>query len=164
MEGIGLCAKPIIDILVVVSNITKVDLSNAAMERLGYVVNGEHGLLLRRFFQKHNAFHVHAYEQGNKEIARYINFRDWLINHLEDRLAYQQLKKHLSQTFSDDIASYCMGKNDFVAIIDEKAVWDGIRAVKALMPVEWAYIKTCREKDISLRFLDDHSSPIINVF
>jgi len=79
-----LSAKPIIDMIPVVKDITAVDLCNQAMEALGYTVKGEFGFFLRRFFVKQNRFHVHVFEQGNPEIERHLRFRDWLQSHDED--------------------------------------------------------------------------------
>lgn len=144
----GLAAKPIIDMIPVVRDITKVDSDNAAMEDLGYKAMGECGILLRRYFQKgldcrtHN---VHVFEQNNPEIDRHLKFRDWMRTHSEDRKAYAELKKNLAIRFKDDIFSYCLGKEDFIATIDRKAGWLGFRFVKVLTPTEWAAAKHFRD-------------------
>src|SRR3990167_5600049 len=142
----GLAAKPIIDILPVVINLKDVDASNINMQKLGYEIKGEYGFMLRRFFIKENAFHVHVFEQGNPEIDRHLRFRNWMINNLEDRDAYAFLKEKLAEKYSNDRTSYCFGKDEFVANIDEKAGWHGIRIVKALTDNEWSTIKQFREK------------------
>jgi GrpB-like predicted nucleotidyltransferase (UPF0157 family) len=76
-------AKPIIDILVEVRSIGKVDASNFAMEQLGYACMGEFGILDRRFFYKDTAagirtHHIHTFEAGSAQIIRHISFRDYL--------------------------------------------------------------------------------------
>lgn len=48
----GLEAKPIIDILVVVQDIARVDAINHEMQAFGYEVKGEYGIPGRRFFRK----------------------------------------------------------------------------------------------------------------
>lgn len=48
----GLCAKPIIDILVVVADLVQLDLKTTAMKKLGYLVKGEFGIKGRRYFRK----------------------------------------------------------------------------------------------------------------
>ncbi|GAE35588.1 hypothetical protein JCM9157_2702 [Halalkalibacter akibai JCM 9157] len=61
-------AKPVIDIMVKVTNISEVDKFNSQMEQLGYVVMGEYGIPKRRFFIKggdNRTHHVHFYEEGN---------------------------------------------------------------------------------------------------
>ncbi|OGT62778.1 MAG: GNAT family N-acetyltransferase [Gammaproteobacteria bacterium RIFCSPHIGHO2_12_FULL_45_12] len=145
----GLAAKPIIDILPVVKNIVQVDQSNAAMEKLGYVAKGEFGMLFRRYFQKggdNRTYNVHVYEEGNPEIERYLKFRDWMIAHSDDRDAYGDLKKELALKFPHDILSYVMGKDEFVASIDAKTGFDGIRVVQALTDREWQAVRQLRQK------------------
>ncbi|EOD00206.1 GrpB family protein [Caldisalinibacter kiritimatiensis] len=107
----GIKAKPIIDILVVVSDIGEVDSYNCCMAELGYVAMGEYGIQRRRFFIK----------GGNKEIERHINFRDYLINHPNEAKEYSQLKEKLAEKYTYDIDSYVRGKNKFINKIDEKA-------------------------------------------
>jgi GrpB-like predicted nucleotidyltransferase (UPF0157 family)/GNAT superfamily N-acetyltransferase len=145
----GLAAKPVIDILPVVKNIVHVDQSNAAMEKLGYVAKGEFGMLFRRYFQKGSedrTYNVHVYEESNQEIERYLKFRDWMRVHSDDRNAYGNLKKELALKFPHDILSYCMGKDEFVACIDAKTGFDGIRVVQALTDREWHAVRLFRQK------------------
>jgi GrpB-like predicted nucleotidyltransferase (UPF0157 family) len=151
----GLAAKPIIDMIPVVRDITKVDNHNSMMEVLGYKAMGEYGIPLRRYFQKgieirtHN---IHIFEVNNPEIDRHLKFRDWMRTHSEDMQAYAELKKNLAATFKDDIFSYCLGKEDFIAAIDKKSGWLGLRFVKALTPREWQAAKHFR----NTYFFDPH--------
>src|SRR5437016_5447606 len=50
----GIDAKPVIDILAVVSDIAAVDQSAAQMESLGYQAMGEFGIAGRRYFRRDN--------------------------------------------------------------------------------------------------------------
>jgi len=143
----GLAAKPIIDMIPVVKDITEVDSYNAAMEALGYKAMGEYGIPLRRYFQKgleYRTHNIHVFEQNNTEIDRHLKFRDWMRTHPDDMQAYAELKKNLAIRFKNDIFSYCLGKENFVAAIDRKAGWFGLRFVKALTPREWAAAKHFR--------------------
>ncbi|CAM4031000.1 GrpB family protein [Mesobacillus zeae] len=116
-------AKPIIDIMVEVANISKVDKFNDKMEQLGYDAHGEYGISNRRFFSKGNnrTHHVHIFEQGNDEIARHITFRDYLIAHPKEAQKYSQLKQSLAEKFPTNIEKYIEGKNDYIKSIDNKA-------------------------------------------
>jgi GrpB-like predicted nucleotidyltransferase (UPF0157 family)/GNAT superfamily N-acetyltransferase len=145
----GLAAKPIIDILPVVKSIQQVDQVAAIMEQFGYEAKGEFGILFRRYFQKggdKRTHQVHIFEEGNPEIERHIKFRDWMRVHPEDKEAYGKLKKELSLKFPYDIMSYCMGKDDFIASIDAKTGFDGLRIVQALTDREWETIRKLRQK------------------
>ena len=135
-----LAAKPVIDMVPVVLDITKVDDANAPMLALGYEAKGEYGMPFRRYFQKggnQRTHHVHAFEVGSSEIERHLKFRDWMKNHPEDRDAYAHLKQDLARQYPDDINAYCLGKDEFIASIDKKAGFNGFRMVKALTTREW---------------------------
>jgi GrpB-like predicted nucleotidyltransferase (UPF0157 family)/dihydrofolate reductase/GNAT superfamily N-acetyltransferase len=145
----GLSAKPIIDMLPVVRNIQEVDKATKTMESLGYEAKGEYGIAFRRYFQKgkdirtHN---VHVYQEGDPEISRYLNFRDWMRCHPDDTESYAKLKVDLAKKFPYDILQYCNGKDAFVASIDAKDGFDGWRIVKALTDREWNAVRLLRQK------------------
>ncbi|MXJ74052.1 GNAT family N-acetyltransferase, partial [Escherichia coli] len=106
----GLAAKPIIDMIPVVLDISKVDSANAAMQVLGYEAKGEYGIPFRRYFQKGynlRTHHAHIFERGNSEIERHLKFRDWMRAHPEDREAYACLKQELAHQHPYDITAYC---------------------------------------------------------
>jgi GrpB-like predicted nucleotidyltransferase (UPF0157 family) len=135
----GLSAKPIIDIIPVVKDITEVDRCDEKMKVLGYEPKGEYGILFRRYFQKGSMLrthNMHVFQEGNSEIERHLKFRDWMRQHPEDRKAYEELKIQLAQRFPNDMCAYCLGKDDFVANIDAKTGWHGMRLVMIMTPKE----------------------------
>ncbi|MBY0462807.1 MAG: GNAT family N-acetyltransferase [Alphaproteobacteria bacterium] len=145
----GLAAKPIIDILPVVKDIMGVDAINEKMEAFGYEVKGEYGISFRRFFQKGNpvrTHHVHIFEDGSPEIERHLKFRDWMCAHPKDLEAYANLKQELAQKYPHDRMGYGLGKESFVAAINTKTGFDGLRVVKALLPREWEALRHFRQK------------------
>lgn len=78
----NLAAKPIIDFLVIVEEIEKVDLLQGEFERIGYEYMGEFGLSGRRYLRKgpiKRTHHVHIYQFDNtQEILRHLAFRNYL--------------------------------------------------------------------------------------
>lgn len=119
-------AKPIIDMLVAVEDITKVDQQNALMQALGYEVMGEFGIAGRRFFRKDNqvgirTHHIHTFEVGSAQINRHLAFRDYMRSHPEDAQKYSELKHTLAQQHPYDIEGYMDGKSDFIKDIDKRA-------------------------------------------
>ena len=140
----GLAAKPVIDMIPVVRDIMLVDAANPKMAALGYEIKGEYGMLFRRYFKKIVA-NIHVYEQGSGEIDRCIKFRDWMCTHKADQDEYAQLKQALAEKYPHDILSYCFGKDAFVAAIDKKTGFSGLRVVKALTPTEWNSAKHFRD-------------------
>lgn len=142
-------AKPIIDILPIVKDILQVDRVVPAMEKLGYEAKGEYGIPFRRYFQKtrNNRTHnVHIFEQGNPEIDRHLKFRDWMRTHDNDRELYGKLKQELALKYPHDINNYCLGKDAFIADIDRKTGFDGLRIVSALTDREWKAVRHLRQK------------------
>jgi GrpB-like predicted nucleotidyltransferase (UPF0157 family) len=119
-------AKPIIDILVEVRDIKKVDDRNAAIASLGYIAMGEHGIAGRRFFRKDNQLgirthHLHTFEVGSAQVERHLAFRDYLRSHPEDAQRYSDLKQKLAQQYPNEIERYMDGKAEFIQEMDEKA-------------------------------------------
>ena len=134
-------AKPIIDIMPVVKDLGKVNLYNPNMENIGYTIKGEYGFFMRRFFVKENAFHVHVFEQGSSEIDRHIKFKHWMINNVNDKNAYQNLKQELAIKYKHDRTAYAIAKTAFVSNIERKSGWHGIRICRAFTKDEWIKIK-----------------------
>ncbi|MCM3744360.1 GrpB family protein [Sporosarcina luteola] len=121
----GLSAKPIIDIMPVVKDLSQVDQYNASMAAIGYEAKGENAILGRRYFQKggdNRTHHVHIYEKGSPEIVRHLAFRDFLRVHPEKAKEYGDLKEKLARQFPYDIESYINGKAELAARIERKAV------------------------------------------
>jgi GrpB-like predicted nucleotidyltransferase (UPF0157 family) len=116
-------AKPIIDILVEVTNLDRVDEKNTQIRSLGYEAMGEFGITGRRFFRKDNndgirTHHIHTFEIGSPQIDRHLAFRDYLRSYPEAAYKYSQLKQQLAQKYPDDIQSYMDGKDGFIQAID----------------------------------------------
>ena len=121
----GLAAKPTIDILLVVRELDALGACNEAMGELGYRAKGENGIAGRRYFQRlageQHLSHIHAFKDGQPEIARYLNFRDYLIAHPQTAHAYQALKQQLAAQFRDVPVQYTEGKDNFIRAVEERA-------------------------------------------
>lgn len=121
----GLAAKPIIDILAVVREISLIDQYNSELELFGYKGKGEKGIPGRRYFQKggdDRTHHLHIYQIGSLEIERHLAFRNYLRSHPTAMQEYGELKRELSQQFPYDIESYIAGKEARVLKIQEQAL------------------------------------------
>ncbi|NLP43909.1 MAG: GrpB family protein [Peptococcaceae bacterium] len=122
----NLKAKPIIDIMPVVKDITKVDNYNSEFEKLGYEPKGEFGITGRRYFRKGlilRTHQVHIFEISNsKDIARHLAVRDYLRIHPRDAYEYGELKSKLAALYPLDIEAYCAGKDAFVKELERKAL------------------------------------------
>ncbi len=121
----GMSSKPIIDIMPVVRDIEAVEAFNPAMIQLGYEPQGENGVPGRRYFVRggntHRTHHVHAYQPGNPEVNRHLDFRDYLIAHPEEARQYASLKIKLARQHPHDIDAYIAGKDGVIKKIIHKA-------------------------------------------
>jgi len=121
----GIYAKPIVDILVEVREIDKIEALNLEMAERGCVPQGEFGIRARRFFIKgsegRRTHHVHVFQTGDAEVERHLAFRDYLRVHPKEAQAYSRLKQHLVSRFPNDIDSYMDGKNDWIKETERKA-------------------------------------------
>jgi GrpB-like predicted nucleotidyltransferase (UPF0157 family) len=93
----GLCAKPIVDVLVGLRELELTDEQIAAMGELGYHFLGEHGLPGRLFFRKQpRTHHVHVVEYRGEHWERQLTFRDALRADEEERKRYDAFKRRLA--------------------------------------------------------------------
>jgi GrpB-like predicted nucleotidyltransferase (UPF0157 family) len=120
-----LVAKPVIDMLAVVSSVHGLDEYQDRLAHIGYEGMGEFGIPGRRYFRKHAAdgrrtHHLHAFEAGAAEIERHLRFRDYLRAHPDEAMRYAALKRGLAAQ-SSDTRAYTDGKAAFVREVDRRA-------------------------------------------
>lgn len=123
----GIHAKPIIDMLAVVGDLSLLDERTRRLEALGYEALGEFGIAGRRYFRKDDrngdrTHQIHAFAIGSPQIERHLAFRDFMREHPEHAQRYDALKRRLAERHPDDISSYTDGKDEFIAEMDARAV------------------------------------------
>ncbi len=120
-----LAAKPIIDILAEIKDLSVLDTLNFCMEAIGYKVKGEFGITGRRYYQKGGdirTHQLHAFERGDRNIIRHIAFRDYLRSDNIIAEEYAALKKKVAKSCDNDISKYSDGKDAFVKYHEAMAV------------------------------------------
>jgi GrpB-like predicted nucleotidyltransferase (UPF0157 family) len=120
----GICAKPVIDIMLEVQAHCALDERNERLEALGYVGLGEFGIEGRRYFYKgieSRTHHIHAFEVGHPEVVRHLRFRDYMNAFPEKAKAYEALKLKLVKAFPTDPEGYTDGKSEFISQMDREA-------------------------------------------
>jgi GrpB-like predicted nucleotidyltransferase (UPF0157 family) len=121
----GLPAKPVIDMLPLVRDIQRVDLFGSAMMAAGYHAWGEHGIPGRRLFTKggdeHRTHNVHIFAAGSPDVARHLDFRNYLSAHADVAQRYAELKAALAAQHPNDIAAYNNGKAAFIKDMEQRA-------------------------------------------
>lgn len=122
----GLKAKPIIDIMPVVKDITIVDNFDTEFEAIGYECMGEFGIKGRLYFRKggdNRTHQLHIFEESNNtDIKRHLAVRDYLRVHPKEAFEYGELKSKLAELFPNDIEEYSNGKEQYVQQLEQKAL------------------------------------------
>jgi GrpB-like predicted nucleotidyltransferase (UPF0157 family) len=129
----GLAAKPIVDILVEVTNLetTRVQVV-PVLEAKGYEyfwrpTHGGDGPPFYAWFIKRDpqsgtrTHHIHMVEGTFAEHWDRLLFRDYLIDHPEVTREYEALKKRLAFDSPRDRVAYTRGKGEFIVRVTEEA-------------------------------------------
>ncbi len=123
----GMCAKPIIDVMVLVDSILSVDAKNDQMSAIGYTSKGEHGIAGRRYFQKLSADgvthveHVHCYEKSNPRALEQLRFCQYLSVDQDAFEAYRDVKLEAMDKYRNDPEGYAKHKEPCISEIMRKA-------------------------------------------
>ncbi len=121
----GIIAKPIIDILVEVIELSIVDTQEINMAKIGYEAKGAYGIEGRRYFRKHDkkgtrTHHLHVFARNNPHVLKHIAFRDYLIAHPKIAKEYSELKEKLAENSQ----TYQGAKEPFItATLKDALVW-----------------------------------------
>lgn len=123
----GICAKPVIDILLETRDPVALDAIVGGMLQLRYDSVGEYGIARRRYFRKDDArgvrrFHVHAFASGDAHVRRHLAFRDYMRAHPAEAAEYDALKRRLAAAHPGDKSAYSLGKDPFVAAWEAAAL------------------------------------------
>ena len=122
---LGLAARPVLDLCVVVFDESDLPALLGGLDRLGYVYERAQGLpgletfrrkgpdvpflAHKRVFAPH---HLYASVSGAPDLGRHLAFRDQLIHDSNDRAAYAKLKIDLAP--HADAAGYVRAKTEFI--------------------------------------------------
>lgn len=128
----GLIAKPIIDLMPVVTSLTTLDEQRQHIEALGYRWHGEFGISGRRYCTLTDeagvrAVQVHFFEAGSSHVERHTAFRDYLRAHPEEANAYMIEKRRAQSLHPTNSHAYA----------DEKDRWIRAAETKALTWASW---------------------------
>jgi len=115
----GLDAKPILDIVVAVRDMTEAALFEHALRPLAYIHRTENDTPGRLYFVKRlpddrSTHHLNITEVGNECWFTHVAFRDYLREHPEAREKYRKLKLDLVSRCTSDRAAYQESKAEFI--------------------------------------------------
>ncbi len=119
----GLCAKPIIDMLLVVAD---------SADELSYVLHLETADFTLRVREpewfEHRLFkgsdisiNLHVFSVGTSEVERMLRFRDWLRASETDRDNYARVKRSLAQRVWRHVQNYADAKTAIIQEIMDRA-------------------------------------------
>ena len=111
----GLCAKPIIDIDVIVEK-RDVETAIDRLSTIGYEHQGDLGVPEREAFRHPfpDGHHLYLCVRGSLGLRNHLALRDYLRRDREAAHEYCTIKRALATRFPDDIDSYVDGKSAFV--------------------------------------------------
>ncbi len=125
----GLCAKPVIDVDLVIKDQSVLKEIIPLLETLGYIFKGEVGIPDRFVFGQTHPWvpqegsgklwmkhHLYVCIAGSMALRNHLSLRDALIADPTLATAYGELKKDLAQR-TTDMEDYVMGKTSFIAQI-----------------------------------------------
>jgi GrpB-like predicted nucleotidyltransferase (UPF0157 family) len=130
----GLAAKPVIDLMPLVTDLADLDRERGHVEALGYEWHGEFGIAGRRYctLSAENgirAVQLHFFQANSPHAERHIAFRDYLRAHPAVAAAYENEKRRARD----------LHPNDSHAYTDEKSAW--IRKTEAAALIWYAGFK-----------------------
>ena len=120
----GLAAKPVIDIVLAVSDSRDEGGYVPALERQGFVLKTrepdwfEHRMLKAPVIEGN----IHVFSRGCAEIDRVLAFRDWLRSNDDDRALYERTKQELAARTWKHVQDYADAKSEIVKVILARAL------------------------------------------
>lgn len=113
----GLPAKPVIDMLLEVSDVKLLDSITDAMETLGYSARGGNGIVGRRYFTKDGTLRthqLHAFNTGDQQVVNHLAFRNYLAAKPRVAAEYARIKRQAVAICQNDAQRYAALKHDFI--------------------------------------------------
>jgi GrpB-like predicted nucleotidyltransferase (UPF0157 family) len=116
----GLAAKPIVDVLLTVADVSNETAYLPALESVGFQLRVREPAH-RMVRTPARDVHVHLYEPGRQEVRDHIDLRDWLRVDAEDRELYAATKRMLARQQGNDVNDYADAKTEVIADILARA-------------------------------------------
>ncbi len=123
----GIAAKPVIDLMPVVTALALLDAAQAQVEALGYIWRGEFGIDGRRYCtladgDGERIAQAHFYAQGSPHIRRHLAFRDFLRAFPDIAAAYETEKRRARAIHPDNSHAYSEEKGAWIRATEAKAL------------------------------------------
>jgi aminoglycoside 6'-N-acetyltransferase len=131
---VNIKAKPIIDIMIGVTDLELAKRLIPILEKNGYGYWSENPKKDRMFFVKgipdlgqKREYHVHIFKNDSYEYMVRPFFAEYLNNHPEVAINYENLKLKLADQYRTDRSAYTLAKGAFVKDVNNKALSEKIK-------------------------------------
>lgn len=124
---VGLAAKPIIDIDIVMASRSCFPQVRDLLSTVGYYHQGDLGVKGREAFDRKNEYvpltqsnrkwpshHLYVCPKDSQALQNHLAFRDHLRQHPEVAREYKELKRALAKKYKQDRKAYTEGKGAFI--------------------------------------------------
>ncbi len=131
----GLCAKPNIDIDMVIKDYSDFSDIKRELSTLGYEYQGDFGIEGRESFKRKDrtvpwngnrsekySHHLYVCPEDSRELERHLEFRDYLRENPDSKKRYGDLKRKLAREHKDDLMAYTEGKTKFIERVLEEII------------------------------------------
>ena len=115
----GMLSKPIIDVLITVSNLGELEDEKKKMTEMGYewgenYIAPETLIFFKEGPNGEKTENIHVVVEGTPKAIQFITTRDYLKMHPDRARAYGDLKTKLKEEYPDDYPAYRNGKKKFL--------------------------------------------------
>ncbi len=115
----GLAAKPIIDLMALVTALDDLDRKRSLVEGLGWCWHGELGMAGRRYCTLsgeggERIAQLHIFAADSPHVARHLAFRDYLRAHGKVAHAYEEEKRRARDLHPNDSHAYADAKDAWI--------------------------------------------------
>ena len=121
---IGLAAKPIVDMVIVISSRIQLKPVIDKLSERDYIHEGNLGIPGREAFMwpKGKRHHLYVCSVDTPNLHNYLIFRDYLRAHPDAVEAYSSLKRRLAKEYRNDMDGYGAAKTEFIQSTIARAI------------------------------------------